>query len=117
MQFCKAKPKVGEKLLKCQNGNFFSNNSKTTWVCSDCKVNLASPTTCSSLNTTYDDSTTTSSSIYDLRSVPVNHNSAKTISTSRIDSNSPTTCSSTCTTNIITNNTPCLSDDGKDSTD
>ena len=93
------------------------NNSKTTWVCSDCKVNLASPTTCSSLNTTYDDSTTTSSSIHDLRSVPVNHNSAKTVSTSRIDSNSPTTCSSTCTTNIITNNTPCLSDDGKDSTD
>ena len=87
------------------------NNNKTTWVCSDCKVNLASPTTCSSLNTT------TSSSIHDLSSVSVNHNSATTAFTSRIDINSPTTCSSTCTTNMTTDNKPCLSDDGQDSTD
>lgn len=137
------------------------NNSKTTWVCSDCKVNLASPTTCpslnttytdltttsssnndlssvpvindsattacksrivinspttcSSLNTTYTDFTTSSSSINDLSSVPVINDSATTASKSRIDINSPTTCSSTCTTNMMTNNTPCLSDDGKDS--
>ena len=121
---CKAKPKVGEKKChstNCQNGNFFHlqclqykrmpNNNKTTWVCSDCKVNLASPTTCSSLNTT------TSSSIHDLSSVSVNHNSATTAFTSRIDINSPTTCSSTCTTNMTTDNKPCLSDDGQDSTD
>ena len=47
----------------------------------------------------------------------MNHNSATTESTSRIDINSPTTCPSTCTANMMTNNTPCLSDDGKDSTD
>lgn len=125
---CKAKPKAGEKLLKChstncQNGFFFHlqclqykrmpNNSKTTWVCSDCKVNLASPTTCSS----YNDSATTSNSIHDLSSVRLNHNSATAESTSRIDINFPTTCPSTCTTNMMTNNTPCLSDDSKDSTD
>ena len=89
------------------------NNSDTTWVCSDCKVNLASPTTCSS----YDDSATIRNSIHDLSSVRLIHNSATAESTSRIDINSPTTCPSTCTTNMMTNNTPCLSDDGKDSTD
>ena len=78
-----------------------------------CKVNLASPTTCSS----YNDSATTSNSIHDLSSVRLNHNSATAESTSRIDINFPTTCPSTCTTNMMTNNTPCLSDDSKDSTD
>ena len=89
------------------------NNNKTTWVCSDCKVNLASPTTCSS----YDDSATTIDSIHDLSSVRLNHNSATAEPTSRIDINFPTTCPSTCTTNMMTNNTPCLSDESKDSTD
>ena len=85
------------------------NNNKTTWVCSDCEVNLASPTTCSS----YDNSATTSDSIHDLSSVRLTHNNATAESTSRIGINSPTTCPSTYTTKRMTNNTPCLSDDGK----
>ena len=99
--------------LQCLQYKRMPNESKTTWVCSDCNVNLASPTTCSS----YDDSATTSNSIHDLSSVRLNHNSATAESTSRIDINFPTTCPSACTTNMMTNNTPCLSDDGKDSID
>ena len=70
---CKAKPVVGEKLLKChsqcQSGKFFHlkclnykrmpNNSKLYWVCKNCKVkkkpadksSLTIPTTCSSYTT------------------------------------------------------------------
>ena len=69
---CHLKPKVNERLLKChgdncQNGKFFHlkcldykrmpNNSKTTWMCSCCKVaqtdkattsRSTGPTTCTS---------------------------------------------------------------------